>query len=66
MERGDASSGRPPALIVRVEVAVGMLMELRGWDSSTARAHLIAAAGRADTPVEKVATALLVLYDEPR
>jgi hypothetical protein len=64
MERGDASSGRQATLIARVEVAVGMLMELR--DSSTARAHPNAAAHRAETPVEKVATALLVLYDEPR
>ena len=66
MERGDASSGRQATLIARVEVAVGMLMELRGWDSSTARAHLNAAAHRAETPVERVATALVVLYDEPR
>ena len=40
-----------------------MLMELGGWDSSTARAHLMVAADRADVPVEKVATALLALYD---
>ena len=63
MERNDASSVRPAALIARVEVAVGMLMELRGWDSSTARAHLVLAADRADAPVEKVAAALVALYD---
>ncbi|MGZ4531820.1 MAG: ANTAR domain-containing protein [Mycobacteriaceae bacterium] len=63
MERGDASSDRPVTLIARVEVAVGMLMELRGWDSSTARAHLGVAADRADAPVEEVARALLALYD---
>ena len=66
MERGDAPSGRQATFIARVEVAVGMLMELRGWDSSTARAHLILAAQRAETPVAQVATALLVLYEEPR
>jgi hypothetical protein len=63
MEREDASSDRPDTLIARVEVAVGMLMELRGWDSSTARAHLDVLADRADMPVENVATALLALYD---
>jgi hypothetical protein len=63
MERSDAASEQPVALIARVEVAVGMVMELRGWDSSTARAHLMVAADRADAPVEKVATALLALYD---
>lgn len=63
MERSDASSDRPATIIARVEVAVGMLMELGGWDSSVARAHLVAAADRADVPVERVATALLALYD---
>ena len=43
---------RSATLIARVEVAVGMLMELRGWDSSSARAHLISAADRADAPGE--------------
>ena len=63
MERGDASFVRPVAMIARVEVAVGMLMELGGWDSTTARAHLVAAADRADAPVETVAAALVALYD---
>jgi hypothetical protein len=63
MERGDASSDRPDAFLARIEVAVGMLMEIRGWDSPTARANLILAADRADAPVETVAAALLALYD---
>ena len=63
MERRDASSARPVALIAHVEVAVGVLMELGGWDSSTARAHLVLAADRSDAPVEKVAAALLALYE---
>lgn len=63
MERIDAASARPATLIARVEVAVGVLMELRGWDPSTSRAHLVLAADRADAPVEKVAAALLSLYD---
>ena len=52
-------------LIAQVEVAVGILMELRGVDSSTARTHLFAAAHRAETTVETVAAALVALYDEP-
>jgi hypothetical protein len=63
MERDDASSGRSATLIARIEVAVGMLMEFRGWDPSTARAHLVLASVRADTPVDKVATVLVALYD---
>jgi len=38
-------------------------VELRGCDSSTARAHLIVAADSAEAPVEKVTAALVVLYD---
>jgi hypothetical protein len=63
MERSDAPSARPAVHIAGVEVAVGVLMELRGWDSSTARAHLVMAADRADAPVETVAAALVALYD---
>ena len=63
MERGDATSGSGHHLDARVEVAVGMLMELRGCDPATARAHLVLAADRADTSVDKMAAALLALYD---
>jgi hypothetical protein len=49
---------------VQVETAVGVLMELCGWDATTARSRLITAAVIVDTPVETVATALLVLGPE--
>jgi AmiR/NasT family two-component response regulator len=61
MKGGDAASDQP-AVKAQVETAVGVLMELRGWDEFSARAHLIVAADRADTPVEKVAPALSALY----
>jgi hypothetical protein len=48
----------------QVETAVGVLMELCGWDSSTARSRLIAAAVIVDAPVETIATALLALGPE--
>jgi hypothetical protein len=50
--------------LAQVETAVGVLMELCGWDSTTARARLLTAAVIVDTPVETVATALLVLGPE--
>jgi AmiR/NasT family two-component response regulator len=46
----------------QVETAVGVLMELRGWDPPVARARLILAAVRADAPVESLAQAILSLY----
>jgi hypothetical protein len=58
MELGDAPSGRQAILLVRVEVALGDLMEFRGRDSSTVRAHLSAAAHRAEACLARVATAL--------
>jgi hypothetical protein len=50
--------------LAQVETAVGMLMELCGWDSTTARSRLLTAAVIVDTPVETVATALLALGPE--
>jgi AmiR/NasT family two-component response regulator len=46
---------------MRVETAVGVLMELCGWEANEARSHLVSAAGSADAPVETVAAALLAL-----
>lgn len=56
----DPDQSVPPR--VQVERAVGVLMELRGWNSTTARSRLISAAVRADTPVERVAKAILSLF----
>ena len=61
MNSGDAASDQP-AVNAQVETAVGILMEVRGWEAISARAHLIVAADRANTPVEKVALALSALY----
>jgi hypothetical protein len=47
---------------VQVEVAVGALMELRGWDATKARFRLTQAALRTDSEVESVARAILALY----
>jgi AmiR/NasT family two-component response regulator len=48
----------------RVETAVGVLMELCGWEANEARSHLVSAADSADAPVETVASALLALGAE--
>ena len=48
----------------RVEMAVGVLMELCGWEAARARSRLLSAAVRANAPVEKVATAVLALGPE--
>ena len=48
----------------RIETAVGVLMELCGWEANNARSRLISAAVTADAPVEKVATAILALGPE--
>jgi AmiR/NasT family two-component response regulator len=45
----------------RIETAVGVLMELCGWEATAARSRLISAADRADAPVETVAQAILAL-----
>jgi hypothetical protein len=52
----------PHDYIAQVEVAVGILMELRGWDPEAARARLVLAANHAHTSAEGVARALLSLY----
>jgi AmiR/NasT family two-component response regulator len=49
---------------VRVETAVGVLMELCGWEANEARSRLVSAAVSADAPVETVAAALLALGAE--
>jgi AmiR/NasT family two-component response regulator len=48
----------------RVETAVGVLMELCGWEANEARSRLVSAAASADAPVETVAEALLALGPE--
>ena len=53
---------RPRDRYVQVEVAIGVLMELRGWDSTKARFRLTEAAVRTDSEVDSVAQAILALY----
>jgi AmiR/NasT family two-component response regulator len=48
----------------RVEMAIGVLMELSGWDAITARSHLLRAAVRVDASVEHVAEIILALGPE--
>jgi AmiR/NasT family two-component response regulator len=48
----------------RVETAVGVLMELCGWEANEARSRLVSAAADADAPVETVANALVALRPE--
>jgi hypothetical protein len=48
----------------RVETAVGVLMELCGWDATKARSRLVSAAASVDAPVETVAGAILALEPE--
>jgi hypothetical protein len=48
----------------RIETAVGVLMELCGWEANKALSRLIFAADRADAPVETVAEAILALGPE--
>jgi hypothetical protein len=49
---------------VRVEIAVGVLMELCGWDATKARSRLISAADHAEAPVETAADVILALVPE--
>lgn len=46
---------------VRVEIAVGVLMECRGWDATRARSALHLVADRNNQPVTKVADTVLSL-----
>jgi AmiR/NasT family two-component response regulator len=48
----------------RVETAVGVLMELCGWEATEARSRLVSAADSVDAPVETVAGAILALSPE--
>ncbi len=48
----------------RVETAVGVLMELCGWQATTARSHLVSAAVSANTPVTTAAEVILALGPE--
>jgi hypothetical protein len=48
----------------RVEMAVGVLMELCGWDAITARSRLLLAAVSVGASVEQVAEIILVLGPE--
>jgi hypothetical protein len=48
----------------RVEIAVGVLMELCGWEAATARSRLLLAAVSVDAPVEHVAEIVLTLGPE--
>jgi AmiR/NasT family two-component response regulator len=48
----------------RVETAVGVLMELCGWDATEARSRLVSAAVSANATVDTVAEALLALSPE--
>ena len=48
----------------RVETAVGVLMELCGWQATTARSHLVSAAISANTPVTTAAEVILALGPE--
>lgn len=48
----------------QVETAVGVLMELCGWEAPKARTRLVSAARGADAPVATVAAALLALGPE--
>lgn len=48
----------------RVETAVGVLMELCGWEAPTARSRLVSAAVRANAPVTTAAEVILALGPE--
>jgi AmiR/NasT family two-component response regulator len=50
----------------RVETAVGVLMELCGWEATTARSRLVSAAVSANAPVTTAAEVLLALGPELR
>jgi AmiR/NasT family two-component response regulator len=47
--------------LARVESAVGVLMELCGWEAEAARTRLVSAAVIVDLPVTTVAEAILAL-----
>jgi AmiR/NasT family two-component response regulator len=50
--------------MARVEMAVGVLMEMCGWGATEARSRLVSAAVSVDAPVEHVAEIVLALRPE--
>jgi len=46
----------------RIEMAVGVLMQLGGWDAPMARSRLTRSADRSDVPVATLAAAILGLF----
>jgi ANTAR domain len=48
----------------QVETAVGVLMDLCGWEATTARSRLVSAAVRANAPITTVAQVILPLGPE--
>lgn len=48
----------------QIETAVGVLMELCGWEATTARSRLVSAADSVDAPVETAAGVILALGPE--
>jgi AmiR/NasT family two-component response regulator len=59
--QGD-SANQPQGSWARVEMAVGVLMQVCGWDATTARARLRRSADRSDVPVVTLAAAILGLF----
>jgi AmiR/NasT family two-component response regulator len=56
--------GQSLEAMARVETAVGVLMELCGWEAAEARSRLLITALCVDAPVEHVAEIVLALGPE--
>jgi hypothetical protein len=52
----------PHDYVPQVEIAVGVLMELRRWDATAARGRLLLAASNANTSTVSLARAILSFY----
>jgi len=63
-EGGRLTLGHALDAHARVEMAVGVLMELCGWDAITPRSRLLPAAVSVGASVEQVAEIILVLGPE--
>jgi hypothetical protein len=63
-EGGRVTFGHALDAHARVETAVGVSMELCGWDAITARSRLLIAAVSVDASVEHVAEIILALGPE--
>ena len=63
-EGGRVTLGQALDAQARVEMAVGVLMELCGWNAITARSRLLTAAVSVDASVEHVAEFILALGPE--